>query len=146
MTLNHLSFPTNDVVTEARFFEEYLGAKLEFIHAATGSALLKHGGIDIVLEPMKDAVHWHKDFHFGFELETKREVDAMYEKFKRSGVKLESEVFNRVGRGSRFFGRTPGGVQIEVNTREDMDDKWDANKANKQGSTGLAERSIPADT
>src|SRR5271169_6365809 len=115
MTLNHLSFPTKDVVTEAKFFEEHLGAKLEFVHAPTGSALLKHGEIDIVLEPMKEDVPWHKDFHFGFELETKREVDALFETFKQSGVKLESEVFNRVGRGSRFFGRTPGGVQIEVN-------------------------------
>jgi len=145
MTLNHLSFPTKDVVTEAKFFEEHLGAKLEFVHAPTGSALLKHGEIDIVLEPMKEDVPWHKDFHFGFELETKREVDALFETFKRSGVKLESEVFNRVGRGSRFFGRTPGGVQIEVNTREDMDDKWDADKAEKKGTPGPMQRSIPAE-
>ena len=41
---------------------------------------------------------------------------------------LETEVFNRLGRGSRFFGRTPGGVQFEIITREDMQSKWDASK------------------
>ncbi|WP_437312079.1 VOC family protein [Sorangium sp. So ce388] len=128
MKLNHLSFPTVDVTTEAKFFEEHFGARIEFVDTATGNALLKHGGTDIVLEAMKEAVPWHRDFHFGFELETKREVDALYEQLKRAGVKVETEVFNRVGRGSRFFGRTPGGVQFEINTREDMESKWDADK------------------
>ena len=131
MTLNHMSFPTKDVVAEARFFEEHLGAKVEFIDPFSGSALLKHGDIDIVLEAMKNDVSWHKDFHFGFEVATKREVDALYEELKHSGVTLETEVFNRIGRGSRFFGRTPGGVQLEINTREDMDDKWKADKKAK---------------
>lgn len=128
MKLNHMSFPTVDVTTEAKFFEEHFGARIEFVDAATGSALLKHGENDIVLEAMKDTVPWHRDFHFGFEFETRREVDALYEQLKRAGVKLETGVFNRVGRGSRFFGRTPGGVQFEILTREDMESKWDANK------------------
>lgn len=121
---NHMSFPTRDVAAEAQFFKEFLGATIEFVDAASGSALLKHGGTDIVLDAMGDSVQWHKDFHFGFELETKRELDALYEKFRDSGVTLESDVHNRVGRGSRFFGRTPGGIQYEINTREDMDPKW----------------------
>ncbi|MDR8398312.1 VOC family protein [Paraburkholderia sp. USG1] len=126
--LNHLSFPTHDVASEASFFEQHLGATLEFTEPVTGSALLRHGHIDIVLEKMPADVTWHKDFHFGFELATRHEVDAMYETFKGSGIALESEIFNRLGRGSRFFARTPGGVQIEVNTREDREDKWDASK------------------
>lgn len=126
--LNHLSFPTLDVASEAKFFEQHLGATLEFMDAATGSALLRHGDIDIVLERMSADVPWHKDFHFGFELATKREVDELYEAFKHDGIKIESEIFNRVGRGSRFFARTPGGVQLEVNTREDREDKWDSSK------------------
>jgi len=128
MTFNHMSFPTMDVPTEAKFFEEHFGARIEFIDPATGSALLKHEGTDIVLEGMKDAVPWHKNFHFGFELETKREVEALYERLMRAGVSLETEVFNRWGRGSRFFARTPGGVQFEILTREDMEGKWDASK------------------
>jgi len=126
--LNHISFPTHDVASEANFFEQHLGATLEFMDVATGSALLRHGNIDIVLGKMSDEVPWHKHFHFGFELATKRAVIQLYEAFKSDSVMLESEVFNRVGRGSRFFARTPGGVQIEVNTREDREEKWDASK------------------
>ena len=128
MILNHMSIPTQDVATEAEFFEKYFGARIEFVDAATGTALLKHGEVDIVLEATREAVSWHKDFHFGLELKTKREVDAFYEELKRSGVRLETEVFNRIGRGSRFFGRTPGGIQFEINTREDMESKWNAVK------------------
>lgn len=128
MKLNHMSFPTNDVPAEAEFWQECFGSTVEFIDPITGTALLKHGSVDVVLEAMKDKVHWHKDAHFGFEFETKKEVEELYRKLKDKGVTLETEVFNRRGRGSRFFGRTPGGVQFEVNTREDMDLQWDASK------------------
>ena len=128
MKLNHLSFPTRDAAAEAKFWVEVFGSTIEFVDQASGSVLLKHGGVDIVLQAMEDKIMWHKDAHFGFELDTKREVDALYEKLIKDGVMLESEVFNRGGRGSRFFGRTPGGVQFEVNTRQDMEAKWDANK------------------
>lgn len=128
MKLNHLSFPTQDVATEAKFWVNAFGSKIEFVDEASGSALLKHGGVDVVLEGVKDEVIWHRNAHFGFEFETKLEVDALYEKLKKAGAILETEVFNRWGRGSRFFGRTPGGVQFEVNTRQDMEAKWDANK------------------
>src|SRR2546427_1147001 len=114
MRFNHMSFPTVDVATEAKFFEHHFGAKIEFVDRATGSALLKHQGTDIVLEGKEATVAWHKDFHFGFEVETKAEVEALHTQLKRAGVKLESEVYSRWGRGSRFFGRTPGGVQFEI--------------------------------
>jgi len=128
LNMNHISIPAVDVMTEANFFKEHFGARIEFVDAATGSALLKHGANDIVIEAMKETVLWHKDFHFGFELETRREVETMYERLKIAGVRLETEVFNRFGRGSRFFARTPGGVQFEIITREDMQSKWDASK------------------
>ncbi|SDV50270.1 VOC family protein [Chitinasiproducens palmae] len=123
--LNHVSFPTHDVAREAHFFEQYLGAKLEFVDPGSDSALLRHGNMDIVLEKMPIDVTWHKDFHIGLELETKQAVDALHHAFRQAGIALESEVFNRIGRGSRFFARTPGGIQIEINTREDREAKWD---------------------
>ncbi|MBS1958505.1 MAG: VOC family protein [Bdellovibrionales bacterium] len=124
LKMNHLSFPQQEAVKEARFFEEYFGAKIEFFDEASKSVLIKHGDIDIVMEGTTEPVEWHKDFHFGFELETKKEVVNMFEKLKCSSATIETEVHNRAGRGSRFFGRTPGGVQFEINTREDMESKW----------------------
>ncbi len=122
--LNHLSFPTVDVEAEARFFQEQLGASLQLIDPVTGSALLKHGVTDIVLEKKLHSVPWHQDFHFGFELDSRRAVEELHQRLRRSGAALESGVFNRFGRGSRFMGRTPGGIQFEVNTREDMETRW----------------------
>lgn len=124
LKLNHLSFPHQDAGTEARFFEEYFGAKIEFFDETSKSVLIKHGEIDIVLEGTTEPVTWHQDFHFGFELETKKDVEETFEKIKRSNATVETDIHNRAGRGSRFFARTPGGVQFEVNTREDMDSRW----------------------
>jgi uncharacterized glyoxalase superfamily protein PhnB len=122
--LNHLSFPTHDVAADAKFWKDAFGSTIEFIDMESGNALLKHAGVDVVLQAMGEKVVWHKDAHFGFESETKLAVDALYEKLKKAGAILETEVHNRLGRGSRFFGRTPGGLQFEVNTRQDMESKW----------------------
>jgi catechol 2,3-dioxygenase-like lactoylglutathione lyase family enzyme len=123
MKLNHVSLPTKNTKTEAQFFVDHFGAKIEFT-APDGSVLLKHGDIDIVLEAFEELPSWHKDFHFGFELNTKSDVEKIYEHLKSVGVSVETEVYNRAGRGSRFFARTPGGVQFEILTREDIEKKW----------------------
>jgi len=124
LKLNHLSFPQRDAVKEAEFFERHFGAVIEFHDRPSGSVLIKHGEIDIVFEGASELISWPTDFHFGFELGTKTEVEAIYEQLKLAGARLESEIHNRIGRGSRFFGRTPGGIQFEVNTREDMNPRW----------------------
>lgn len=123
LKFNHLSFPTQNTQAEAAFFVRYFGAKIEFT-TPEGIVLLKQGEMDIVLESTNDQCIWLKDFHFGFELDTKLQVEQMFTTLKNDGVVLDTNVFNRVGRGSRFFGRTPGGVQFEINTREDMNEKW----------------------
>lgn len=120
--LNHLSFPTTNVAATAAFFEKYLGCE---IVAAGESCLLKRDGFDIVLEHVADEVPvWPKNFHFGIEVDSLDKVHTLYDEFREGGVHMETDVFNNT-RGSRFFCRTPGGVLLEVNTREDMDrEKW----------------------
>jgi catechol 2,3-dioxygenase-like lactoylglutathione lyase family enzyme len=119
--LNHLSFPTTNVAETAAFFEKYLGCEIVY---ASDSCLLKRDGFDIVLDHVEADVTWPKNFHFGLELETLEEVQALYQEFKAGGVQMETEVFNN-SRGSRFCCRTPGGVMVEINTRADLDkDKW----------------------
>lgn len=121
--LNHLSFPTANVAETAAFFEKYLGCE---IVAAGQHCLLKRNGFDIVLEQVEDkeAPVWPHNFHFGLEVDTLENVQTLYEEFLEGGVQMETAVFNNT-RGSRFFCRAPGGVLIEINTREDMQqDKW----------------------
>lgn len=118
--LNHLSFPTVNPMATAVFFQKYFGCE---IVAAGDAILLKRDGMDIVLDHTQDTVQWPGNFHFGFEVATLEQVHELYRAFKADGVTMQTEVFNN-SRGSRFFCRTPEGVLIEVNTREDKEDSW----------------------
>jgi catechol 2,3-dioxygenase-like lactoylglutathione lyase family enzyme len=120
--LNHLSFPTVNVAETAAFFEKFLGCE---VVAAGQHCLLKRNGFDIVLERVEgDNPVWPGNFHFGLELDTLEDLQALYQEFLAGGVQMETEVFNNT-RGSRFFCRAPGGVLIEINTRADMQaDQW----------------------
>jgi len=119
--LNHLSFPTNDVAETAAFFEKYLGCE---VAAAGEHRLLKRDGFDIVLEHVSEETPvWPKKFHFGLEVATLNDLHTLHDEFLKGGVQMETGIFNNT-RGSRFFCRAPGGVLIEINTREDMQEQW----------------------
>jgi len=119
--LNHLSFPTNDVAETAAFFEKYLGCE---VAAAGEHRLLKRDGFDIVLEHVSEETPvWPKNFHFGLEVASLNDLRTLHDEFLKGGVQMETGVFNNT-RGSRFFCRAPGGVLIEINTREDMQEQW----------------------
>lgn len=119
-TLNHLSLPTTNPQATAAFFAQHFGCE---IVTAGDSILLQRDGFDIVLDHVEAPVDWPGRFHFGFELPTVQQVHALYHAFQAAGVSMETTVFNN-SRGSRFFCRTPEGVMIEVNTREDKQDSW----------------------
>lgn len=119
-TLNHFSLPTRDPIATAAFFEKYFGCR---VVAAGEHILLQRDGFDIVLDCTNRGVNWPANFHFGFEMRTTREVVELHQRFQEEGVQMETEVFNNT-RGSRFFCRTPDGVMIEVNTREDKEEGW----------------------
>lgn len=119
MKLNHLSFPSLDVAATATFFEQYLGCTVSF--RSPQAWILKRPGFDIVIESSaKDKVEWPHNFHLGFELPTVEAVRTLWEDFKADGVEIKTDFFKHE-RGSRFFCRVPGGVLVEINTREDAD-------------------------
>ena len=119
-TLNHLSLPTKDPLATAHFFEKFFGCT---IVAAGESMLLKRDDFDLVLERVADDQIWPGNFHFGFEMATLKEVQELYQAFNEAKLAIETPVFNN-SRGSRFFCRTPEGVLLEINTREDKQDNW----------------------
>lgn len=119
-TLNHLSLPTHDPLATARFFQTHLGCE---IVTAGEHILMKRDGVDIVLDRTTDPVEWPANFHFGFEMSTLREVRELHQAFTEAGVHIETPVFNN-SRGSRFFCRTPEGIMLEINTREDKEEGW----------------------
>lgn len=127
--LNHLSFPSSDAVASSQFFVKFLGCQLVLQGQHT---LLKRHDFDIVIEqieatdePAGPAVpQWPATFHFGLEFATLAELQQAYHYFQDQGVMMETGLFNN-SRGSRFFCRAPGGILIELNTREDLDqEKW----------------------
>ncbi len=63
-------------------------------------------------------VAWPENFHIGFEVPTAREVARLYRVFEEGGAQLVTGLLQHA-RGSRFFAAIPGGVQVEINTRED---------------------------
>lgn len=124
MKFNHLSFPSANAPETAAFFERYLGCTQST--AFGNSRIVKRGEFDIVIEHAPDrAIDWPHNFHIGFELPTLQDLVALFERFRDEGVKLETDVINHV-RGSRFFCWIPGGVMVEVNTREDAAEPYRA--------------------
>jgi catechol 2,3-dioxygenase-like lactoylglutathione lyase family enzyme len=123
MKFNHISFPSRDVAATAAFFEQYL----DCTSASFGiSKILKRHDFDIVIEDASDRpVDWPGNFHIGFEVPTAADVDSLYQQFREDGAALATGII-RHARGSRFFAAIPGGVQVEINTREDAAEAYRA--------------------
>lgn len=123
MKLNHISFPSLDVAATAGFFERHLGCTVTPFDT---SAVVKRHDFDIVIEDATGrAVDWPHNFHIGFELPTAGDVARLYAEFKEAGVRMRTGLIKAV-RGSRFFCEIPGGVLVEINTREDAAEQYRA--------------------
>ena len=123
MKFNHISFPSRDVAATAAFFERYLGCTSS---SFSTSKILKRHDFDIVIEDAGDhPVDGPHNFHIGFELPTAEDVEQLYRAFAEGGAQLDTAVIRHV-RGSRFFSTIPGGVMVEINTREDAAEPYRA--------------------
>lgn len=123
MKFNHISFPSLDVDATADFFVRHLGCMASDMGT---SKVLKRHDFDIVIEDAEDRpVQWPENFHIGFELPSAADVVALYEAFKADGVVFETGLIQHA-RGSRFFCQIPGGVGVEINTREDAAEAYRA--------------------
>ncbi|MBF6907353.1 VOC family protein, partial [Acinetobacter baumannii] len=87
------------------------------------SRILKRHDFDIVVENAGAGVAWPHNFHIGFEVPTSGDVADLHARFQADGVRCLTGVL-RHARVSRFFCEIPGGVQVEINTREDADEAF----------------------
>jgi len=116
MRFNHISFPSSDVAATAAFFARYLGCTTSPIGT---SSIVKRHDFDIVIEDADGRdVAWPANFHIGFELATAQDVARLFREFSDEGVRMTTGLI-KAARGSRFFCEIPGGVLVEINTRED---------------------------
>jgi catechol 2,3-dioxygenase-like lactoylglutathione lyase family enzyme len=123
MRFNHISFPSLDVNATAAFFERHLGCTVSPMGT---SSVVKRHDFDIVIEDAAGRrVDWPENFHIGFELPTVQDVARLFQEFTDAGVHMTTGLIKPV-RGSRFFCEIPGGVLVEINTREDAANEYRA--------------------
>lgn len=122
MKFNHISFPSTDVDETASFFVRYLGCT---VSTFAKSRILKRHDFDIVIEYTEANVAWPRNFHIGFEVPTAQDVVNLHAQLQSGGTHRLTGVLQHE-RGSRFFCEIPGGVQVEINTREDAVEEYRA--------------------
>ncbi|WP_309709986.1 VOC family protein [Armatimonas sp.] len=117
MKLNHVNLPVRDVETARDFFTKYFGLVtvqevgknfLAILQDDTGLVLnLSHFDKNSTAE-----VEYHKDFHIGFFVETREEVDRIYQLISADGIGDEAPE-RKEGRYG-FYIAAPGGFVVEV--------------------------------
>jgi catechol 2,3-dioxygenase-like lactoylglutathione lyase family enzyme len=114
MKFNHISFPSTDVDATAGFFARYLGCT---VSAFATLRIVKRHDFDIVIESAAAGVTWPHNFHIGFEVPTVQDVVDLQAQLQAGGAAGLTGVLGHA-RGTRFFCEVPGGVQVEINTRQ----------------------------
>jgi catechol 2,3-dioxygenase-like lactoylglutathione lyase family enzyme len=123
MRFNHISFPSSDYKASLAFFERHLGCTSTLYD---NYAVLKRHDFDIVVEDARERnVVWPENFHIGFEVSTAAAVARLYSEFVEAGTRMTTGLI-KSARGSRFFCEIPGGIQVEINTREDAAEEYRA--------------------
>lgn len=119
MILNHLDLMVPDVAAACDFFVKYFGFTVVEKKGRDALTVLRHsGGMALVFSNLGrlEAVGYPRDFHIGFVVDTRAEVDATYEKLAADGVAAEPP--KRLHGGWVFYVITPGGISAEVASYE----------------------------
>ena len=124
MRLNHLDLHVPDVAAAAEFFILYLGLRHIDARANGGLAILSDGhGLELVLSHAiekfgsTDQSSGLVSYHLGFIVETRAEVDAVYDAMRSGGLALQYEPREMRG-GYLFYCHAPGHILVEVGARE----------------------------
>lgn len=119
MKLNHINLPVPDVAATRDFFATYFGM-VTFFELPKGSLTIMRdeGGLVLNLSHFgKDApAPFPKDFHIGFFVETRAEVDAVHARMIGDGLAVAAPR-KLQGRYS-FYVDAPGGIATEVSVLE----------------------------
>ncbi len=115
--LNHVNLPVRDVTATRDFFVKYFDLEVQF-NIPNVMALLGDGS-GMVLnvchfnKAETEEVHYHKDFHVGFLVDSAAEVDAAHARLVAGGLDVESPKRRQGGRYG-FYYPAPGGFEVEV--------------------------------
>ncbi len=115
MNLNHINLPVDDVAASRDFFVKYFGMKTIFELPKNTLAILKDdGGMILNLSHFdkKHEIQYHKDFHVGFFLETRDEVNGIHATMIADG--LDAGTPKEMHGRWTFYVKSPGGFETEV--------------------------------
>ncbi len=113
MELNHLSIGTIDVKASQEFYETFFDFKKKFDQGIAVFLENKRGDL-LALTAIDHPVNSPNWLHFGFVVESQKEVRDLYERMKSNGVEL-NELDQSEGKFAIFYARDPGGRhQVEV--------------------------------
>ena len=116
MQLNHLNLAVADIPEAQRFFETFFDFQCVDSKGADTLAVLKgNGGFTLVLSNLDKATApvYPKDFHIGFILESREQVEALFQRLQSAGVELPHQP--RTMRGSYiFYCHAPSSILLEV--------------------------------
>jgi catechol 2,3-dioxygenase-like lactoylglutathione lyase family enzyme len=115
MTLNHINLPVDDVAASCDFFTKYFGLRTTF-ELPNGSLVIMKDEAGMILNlshfDRKNEIQYHKDFHIGFFLGSREEVDAVHSRMIADGLDAEAPK-SMHGRWT-FYVESPGGFLTEV--------------------------------
>jgi catechol 2,3-dioxygenase-like lactoylglutathione lyase family enzyme len=115
MKLNHINLAVVDLVATRDFFVKYFGFQcVEEKGRDTLTVLRGDGGLFLTLSHFRNAteVSYPQDFHVGFILDTRSEVDEVYHALIAGGVTVDPPRSQHGGWS--FYVRTPGTFLVEV--------------------------------
>lgn len=120
MKLNHINLPVADVVETRDFLSKYFG--LSTVHEVGKNFLvMQRDDTGLLLnlshfDKNTTSVEYNKDFHIGFFVETREEVDHVYSLLSEDGKANEPPEPKEARYG--FYVMAPGGFTIEVAVME----------------------------
>jgi len=115
MKLNHINLAVVDLVATRDFFVKYFGFQcIEEKGRDTLTVMRDTGGLGLTLSHFGNAteVSYPKDFHVGFIVNTRNEVDNIYRALIAGGVAVDAPRSQHGGWS--FYVRTPGAFLAEV--------------------------------
>jgi lactoylglutathione lyase len=122
MKLNHINLPTTDVPASRDFFAKYFGMETTQ-ELGRGTMAMMRDEVGMVLNLSRfdktSEVHYHKDFHVGFFVDTRAEVDDVYAKMVADGLEVDAP--KRMPGRFAFYVQAPGGFVVEVAKLEESD-------------------------
>ncbi len=110
MELNHLSIGTHDIKASQEFYETFFDFKKKFDQGRTLFLENKRGDL-LALTTIAHPIDSPNLLHFGFMVESQKEVREMYERMKSNGVKLNT-LDESDGKSAIFYARDPGGRHL----------------------------------